>query len=196
MNYISLGYECSTASILRELGLRKFALPFDWIRTSPLGIYYCISDNFMQFHKILHLATSKGYIIDEYGFEYPHDYPTTSNMASLPGEGDMDEAIIKCGWETYHGTVLEKYERRIERFHAILRSSEPIIALFFGNTSDIYMFKAAFLEVYHKKNIVYVVNSHVPSMSEDVVVCDGSKDGWLSAIKEAENRSKHLNGLP
>ena len=196
MNYISLGYDCSTASILRDLGLRKYALPFDWIRTTPLGIYLCITDNFEQFHKNLELEKTKSCLVDKYGFDYPHDYPTIFDSTNEPGDGHIGEATIIDGWEKYHEIVLEKYRRRIERFHNLLNSQDPIIALFFGKTSDVYMFKAAFLEKYNKTNIIYIVYSYMPSNSDDIFTCDGSKSGWINAIKEAENRSKHLNGLP
>ena len=195
MNYISLGYDCSTASILRELGLRKFALPFDWIRSSCLSIYVCIEDGFSQFHQNLKLSSSRTYLYDTYGFEFCHDYPTISD-SSVPGEGIIGESRIADDWEIHSDTVLEKYKRRIERFHNILRSPEPIIALFFGNTSDVYMLKAALLEAYNKTNIIYVVNSPIPSTSEDIIRCNGSKEDWAAAIKDAEDRSKHFNGLP
>ena len=30
-NYLTIGYDCSPAAALRNLNLREFALPFDWV---------------------------------------------------------------------------------------------------------------------------------------------------------------------
>ena len=31
INYLTLGYDCSPAGALKNLNLREFALPFDWV---------------------------------------------------------------------------------------------------------------------------------------------------------------------
>jgi len=46
--FISLGVDCGTATILKELGLRERSLPFDWILTYE-GIANIINNNFDNF---------------------------------------------------------------------------------------------------------------------------------------------------
>ncbi len=193
-NYISLGYECSTATTLRDLGLRKVALPFDWIQISPTGISKCILENFTNFHRGLYLNDERTRIIGEYGAQFVHDYPL-----------DAEDHVID-NWKDHHQEIYAKYLRRIERFHQILQASEPIIALYRGGEfSDISILKDAFLKRYGKTNIVYVfapfcynVNRpddlFIPNAFENVVVCDpddggkwNQKEIWLKAIERAKD---------
>lgn len=196
MNYISLGTDCSCAASLRQLGLRDYALPFDWVTSDPNKIYTCIMDDFNHFHCNLTLNPEKTRVIDKYGFEFPHDYPTslTSGNSKL-GEGVIGEAIIIDGWEKCQDLVLEKYKRRIERFKCILSSAAPVIALYRGNPSDLYFFRAAFLEKYNKTDIIYVVSSTVAYDSEDTIVCNTEETGkwnlsdiWSNAILKAKEK--------
>lgn len=47
--FISLGYNCSTAHYLREVGLRKAAYPFDWVFSSAEIIVDACNDSFESF---------------------------------------------------------------------------------------------------------------------------------------------------
>ena len=38
INYISLGFQCTSSSILKQLNLRKYSYPFDWIISNPKNI--------------------------------------------------------------------------------------------------------------------------------------------------------------
>ena len=70
INYITLGSDCSTASALRTLELRDFALPFDWIVSSKISLINCINDDFKCFHSDLRFNKKKTRLIDKYGFEF------------------------------------------------------------------------------------------------------------------------------
>jgi hypothetical protein len=74
-NYLTIGSGCSPAAALRDLNLREFALPFDWVVSNINTIQKCIETNFEYFHKNLVLNNNKTRLIDYYGFEFPHDYP-------------------------------------------------------------------------------------------------------------------------
>lgn len=52
-NYITIGRDCSPAAALRNLNIREFALPFDWIVSSISSIQECIEDHFEKFHSNL-----------------------------------------------------------------------------------------------------------------------------------------------
>lgn len=82
--YISLGYDCSPAQALRELGLRQYALPFDWIVSYIDHIEACIWDDFSKFHTNVFINQTQTRIIDAYGFEYPHDYPLYERINVSP----------------------------------------------------------------------------------------------------------------
>ena len=120
-NFLTIGSDCSPAAALRDLNLREFALPFDWIQINITRLEKCLQDNFINFHQDLTLNKNKTRLIDGYGFEYPHDYPLT-NITNIHidniGEGVYSENIhnkIITNWMDYYNTVKEKYNRRIER---------------------------------------------------------------------------------
>jgi len=167
MKYITLGQDCSPATALRNLHLREYALPFDWIRSTPELISKVIENNFDGFHDSLKLSEDRCYIIDSYGLEFPHDYPTVKQDILYINEsveaGGIHEDTIREGWEDYIQAIQEKYKRRIDRFHAIMNSIEPVIALYSGNISAIPLLKTAFLKKYNKMNVFYAV------LSEEVI---------------------------
>ena len=43
---ISLGTHCLTATIIKNLGLKKYSTPFDWIFSSPGVVLDCLNDDF------------------------------------------------------------------------------------------------------------------------------------------------------
>jgi hypothetical protein len=161
MNYICLGQECSPATAMRNIGIRKYALPFDWIRSNAQLLSKVIINNFEGFHNSLKLSDDKKYITDSYGLEYPHDYPTVkqgiSDINDSDEAGGINEDHIVNNWKEYIPEIQEKYKRRIERFNTIMNSSEPVIALYSGILEGVYLFKDAFIKTYNKTNIYYVV---------------------------------------
>jgi len=48
MIFISLGIDCGTANILKEIGLRNCSLPFDWVVTYE-GITNIMNNNFINY---------------------------------------------------------------------------------------------------------------------------------------------------
>jgi hypothetical protein len=94
INYLTLGNDCSPAGALKNLNLREFALPFDWVVSNVSILNNCFEDNFFKFHKNLKFNVSKTRVIDEYGFQFPHDYPL-NNMVDIKndniGEGIFGE---------------------------------------------------------------------------------------------------------
>jgi hypothetical protein len=161
--YLTLGYDCSPAAALRILNLREFALPFDWVISNVSILENCFEDNFSKFHKNLKLNGSKKRLIDEYGFQFPHDYPLNNSNVNIDniGEGvfgEENDKIISDNWINYHHDVLAKYNRRIERFNNIINDRHPIIVLCRYNTNDVLKLQLLFLKYYKKEN-VYFINS-------------------------------------
>jgi len=174
MKFITLGQTCSPATALRNLSLREYALPFDWIRSNPNILSEVIVNNFNGFHDSLKLSENKTYVIDSYGLEFPHDYPTLNQSIIQVNEeaeaGNIVENEIIDSWTYLIPEIQEKYKRRIERFHSIMNSGEPVIALFSGEISGIQLFKDAFLKRYNKMNIFYAV------LSEECISDELKKD--------------------
>lgn len=164
-NYLTIGYNCSPAAALKNLNLRKYALPFDWTISSVTALEKCFESNFENFHKKLVLNYNKSILIDYYNFEFPHDYPRTqtqmTDVVDNIGEGLFPEdngTSILDNWNDYYEIVLEKYNRRIERFKNIINDIKPIIVLCRYNTIDVLKLQNIFKKYYNLDNI-YFVNS-------------------------------------
>ncbi len=162
-NYLTIGYDCSPASALKDLNLRDFALPFDWVVSNIKSLQKCFETNFVDFHKKIVFNYNKTRLIDYYGFQFPHDYPLThmTNFENNIGEGVFGEEngkFITDKWYNYYDVVLNKYNRRIERFKNIINDTKPIIVLCRYNTKDVLELQELFIKYYKNKNI-YFINS-------------------------------------
>ena len=172
-NYLTIGYDCSPAGALKVLNLREFALPFDWVISNIKFLQRCFETNFEDFHKKLTFNYNKTRLIDHYGFQFPHDYPLTNmtNFENNIGEGVFGEErgkFITEKWSDYYDTVLDKYNRRIERFKNIINDAKPIIVLCRYNTKDVLELQELFIK-YYKNNNIYFVNSCKESFENDYI---------------------------
>ena len=172
-NYLTIGYDCSPASALNGLNLREFALPFDWVVSNTKALQMCFETNFEYFHKNLTFNHNKTKLIDHYGFQFPHDYPLTNmtNFENNIGEGVFGEQCGKCiteKWCDHYSVVLNKYNRRIERFNNIVNDVKPIVVLCRYNTKEVLELQSLFMK-YYKKNNIYFVNSCKESFENDYI---------------------------
>jgi hypothetical protein len=191
-NFITLGFNCSSATVLRDLGLRKYSLPFDWVVVNHYTkLINCIDDNFQKFHKNLHFIMDKHWFEDEYGIQYPHDYPVN------------DEEEIIDNWLDYKDDVLKKYQRRIERFNNILNDKLPIIVLYHGPVLWGKRIKTFLEKKFNRKNMFFVIATYEKTLStNDVIVCSIStnddsrnKDFWINGINQAVENIKNKNNI-
>jgi hypothetical protein len=190
IGYISIGNECSSAAALRNLQLRNFALPFDWVVTSPIAFTKCIMDDFKLFHKQLQ-RYNQSRITDAYGILYPHDYPTVEARIPNP-DGTYTEKQLVDDWTNYSGPVVEKYGRRIERFQTIMNGKSPLVILYRGKVSSVRLFKSLFLKKYGNENIAFVVATNEQTDESYIFTCQPEKGGkwnddavWKEAIDKA-----------
>ena len=172
-NYLTIGYDCSPAAALRNLNLRDFALPFDWVISRISGLETCFKSNFENYHKKLVFNPTKTRLIDAYGFEYPHDYPLNgmSGHTTNIGEGVFGEEhgkSISDNWEEYYSIVLEKYNRRIERFLTIVNDTKPIVVLCRYNTDNVLKLRELLMK-YYKIKTIYFINSTRESYEDDTI---------------------------
>jgi hypothetical protein len=189
-NFITLGFNCAPAIILKDLGLRNYSLPFDWIITTNNQIINCIQDDFNKFHKKLHFTLNNHWLMDEYGIQYPHDYPVNN-----------DDTIID-DWQNCQPDVLIKYERRIERFKNIMNGSIPIIALYYGQLKYAQIMKK-YMEQKYNKTIIFVVATNekfILNNDNNIIICnvlnnDQSriKEFWIDGINNAISRINNVN---
>jgi hypothetical protein len=172
-NFLTLGYDCSPAAALRNLNLREFALPFDWIVSGVDTLEKCFESKFLYFHKHLEFNHNKTRLIDYYGFQFPHDYPLNHiTDANSVGEGIFGEENNKCihdKWVDYYDIVLDKYNRRIERFNKIINDTNPIIVLCRYSTKDVLLLQNAFIKHFNIEP-VYFVNSSNEIFENDKII--------------------------
>jgi hypothetical protein len=194
IRYITIGKHCAPAAALRKLNLREFALPFDWVQVEPRQLCDIIQNNFKAYHDNLVFHGSR--IRDGYGVYFPHDYPTIEHAELCINEeadiGGIVEKQIVADWRTHIPVIQEKYARRIERFHSILSSTAPIIALFEGSVHDIPLIRDTFAKRYNKQNIVYVIATSETTSDPQIVTCMPHANGewnntavWEAAISRA-----------
>jgi hypothetical protein len=200
---MSLGYDCSPAAALRNLNIRNEALPFDWVQTNLKSIINCIEDNFQKYHKNLVFNFTKSRLVDSYGFQFPHDYPFNLNNIDKEklGEGifgeEKDKQIID-NWSEYHSIVLEKYNRRINRFYNYLNSKNPVIFLCRDyNVNNINYFSSYLKKKFKKDNIYFIISSNENFKNNYIISCNTEKNGkwndidiWLEAINELKTINK------
>ncbi len=158
---------------MRNLNIREFALPFDWIVSSISSIQECIEDHFEKFHTNLQFNHNNTRLIDEYGFQFPHDYPLSdmsNNIIDNIGEGIFGEEngkYICDNWRNYHNAVKDKYNRRIERFLKIINEQKPIIVLCRYNTMDVIQLQQLFVK--HYNTDFYFINSSSEFFENDKI---------------------------
>jgi hypothetical protein len=203
MNYITIGYDCSPAAALRNMNLRKFALPFDWVQSNIQSIEACFRDDFARYHTELKFNSKKTRLIDVYGFEFPHDYPLLStdelkgpasqdiiSPSDALGEGAYEEKPIAENWLNFYNIVKEKYDRRIERFRTFMKDPAPIIVLSrYHQKEDIFRLKELFAKYYNKTNIRFINSSNKVFENDFMVNIHTEQNGewnetsiWQSAI--------------
>lgn len=168
-NFISIGNDCSSADALRNLGLRKFALPFDWVQSFPNSIETCIKTNFSKYHTNLFYNNNKSRLIDSYGFQFPHDYPVIKmdnmcieNHDNIENyfiiEGNKENPIVE-NWIDFYGEVKKKYERRIKRWNTILYDKTKPIIIFSRYSSKNAKHLLNFLMKYYSREDLYMINT-------------------------------------
>jgi hypothetical protein len=194
-DYISVGFDCSTATTLKNLKLRNAAYPFDWTDANFKAFEQCILDNFKQFHKNLHLNESKQRLIDYYGIQFPHDYPTVNSPKTIDGNY-YPEYKICDDYEKYIDQVLEKYGRRIERFrNTMTDKTRPLIVLYRGTYTDAVKIKYLLETSYQREHIIVVVATKEPLIQQNkaVIACNPEINNiwneieiWKAAIENAK----------
>ena len=221
---MSLGASCVGAMRLRELGLRHFAAPFDWVRAPADAVVACIDTRFAHFHTSLReIGVShpayyhESRCEDSHGIVFIHDYPHQFDNNDEHALVDHGEVVSGYSWQAYTQVVHAKYERRIKRFQEILVSSEPVVFVYSSLVrggdalADGAALLAAVQRAYGKANAAIVVASTSASCSDSRVVPIGDEWGpppddvegwsvplgmWQRAIERAASVATALPASP
>ena len=145
--FVSLGYNCDVAHLLRYSGLRKRAYPFDWCITPVSSIPYLIKENFIGFLDFRFLT-----------FSEPH------NAVMFEGEGNQtvetDNIVVTAYCSKYNMIfphdfndvsddtlckVRGKYIVRIDRFKTLMASNKTVV--FIVNFDDLSVCRAGIDEL-------------------------------------------------
>ena len=128
---ISIGESCTGAIILRELGLRNEAYPFDWTISEFDSLFMSFSDRFHHFFdpQTLMVIEDNSAVIDYYGCIFRHDLPTTRHNFERDDGNLPDEGALCENWRQYVPNAYAKYRRRVERLQKALSGKHKVYFL-------------------------------------------------------------------
>src|SRR5690554_4118165 len=148
---VSLGAACIVASKMEQNSLRLFAGPFDWIVGSPERVNYLIKNNFESFFRYENL---------EIEGRRDGKFLVRDRLNWLLSVHDFKELGSKISRSEY-SKVMEKYNRRINRFYEWCRRSEnALFVIFVGSEEDLQ-------DVYRIKE---TISSGFPQLDFDILV--------------------------
>lgn len=119
---IPFGNDCCLAHQLAIHNYREFAFPFDWIKSDLKNIINCIQDNFTDFLELKFLQKKN----------YSDNFPLLNKEEILNTTPTNTLRVIntkynfhfvhefQCDILSEYPIILEKYNRRIERFNNIM----------------------------------------------------------------------------
>lgn len=170
--------DCTPAIELRSLGLRKTAMPFDWLRSTASAIIHCIRTDFAGYHDNLRLDPDSQRVVDGLGLEFTHEYPTLESYENATHTLE--------GWEAYVPLINEKYHPRIQRFVGLMRSNLPVVILCTMTVADIEKVREAIREAYGRTSrLVFVTLNPEGFPSNHNTLWCASKDILLPRLQFA-----------
>ena len=118
---VSIGSACWTSQLIKDMGLKRYSCPFDWIFSSPGFVAHCLADDFAEFLSRDRWVSTGGpqhwtlpLIRDRYGLGQILNHHDVSN------DGD------------FHYLV-----RSVARFRSVLAAPDPKIFLLISDTKNI-----------------------------------------------------------
>ena len=170
VNYISISTNGYTTSIVRNLGLRIRPLPFDWVNTNIESISQCFKDDFKKFNKNLNVIDNdNNHVIDEYGFVFKYDYPLYTNKNILDYSQQFLDSFIQNN--KINDIVTEKYISRINHFHEIMNSTDPIICLCNYSIKDVIKLQELFITYYNRTpENLYIINISLSPLYDSLYI--------------------------
>ena len=144
---VSVGDHCLTASVLKNLGLKKKSYPFDWIFSDIRMVNHCIQDNFLTFlDRSQHMKISEDEKLSPDANFCDHIYYKT-HYGVLFTFNHYDISDDK---------IYRYYERCVERFVNLLHSDKKVIFLCISqriSQNDFYELSKT-LSIYNNKYLL------------------------------------------
>jgi len=202
-NYLSLGKDCSPARALKSLQLKTETMPFDWLESPPNAILQCLKDDFRRFHQTVAINETGNMVCDEYGFRFPHDYPSQRGTSyTMLNNCFAGLYQVHSEFEQHIPNVTAKYQRRIERFRAMIAdTSIPVIVLCRASINDVLHFNECIRQVYNRA-FLYVVSSKETSTHPFIITVDTEQHEkwndpllWQEGIAKAQQIYDYLRTL-
>lgn len=161
-NVVSLGFFCSVARDIEELGLRSISGPVDWVWSTWKGVYNAMQNEFSNYMPIENLAQSSHdnciYADREQGIVFFHDFSKYKSLAKQ------------------YGDVKAKYDRRIGYFYQNIKKPTLFIRYIWDGThngkrvNEILQIEKDYenflklIKTYNEQNeIIFIANSNLHS---------------------------------
>ena len=132
--FVSLGYRCSSAALLKKLQLKYESYPFDWLISRLSVIEHCIKTDFKEFLNINNyerrysntykrMDSEEGFICDEHlmvnTYYQPEDNPQPNNTYQYKLAMNHHNILLKGDYEYY--------ERCSQRFRNLWGAKNSLI---------------------------------------------------------------------
>lgn len=132
ITFISFGFRCSSAGILKKLQLKQESYPFDWLISRLPVIVDCLNNDFSEFLKVdnylkRHTNTyemtysNNGFICDEYILFNKYYQPDHL----LNEENTYKYCLAMNHRDITQDNDYEYFDRCISRFRALIQSTDP-----------------------------------------------------------------------
>ena len=120
---VSLGCNCLTAYTLRQLGLRSFSGPFDWIYSTPAMVDHAVRDGFSSF-------LDRSQLTGIGGFKFKASHTLYSPMVCSENSHVTNGVLFN-----HHDPLSDEghgyFKRTVQRFEHVMRCpNQKLLALF------------------------------------------------------------------
>jgi len=199
--YISLGYRCSSAGILKEMGFKTESYPFDWCVSRLWVIHDCIQNNFTEFLRVSNYKKVNTFTFQHFQTTLPTDYICDENAVTNdyynPIAGGCYTPINTYQFQllmNHHNIIdntedFEYYVRCVERLRNILYNKT--IPKMFVHITPLYTMDD--FNRYHTDIISKCVKFH--DFLENIPAVAGENDGgfyikgiYFIMVKDIENK--------
>ncbi|MDR3550949.1 MAG: DUF1796 family putative cysteine peptidase [Candidatus Babeliales bacterium] len=133
---IAMGESCGVTAALEVFDLKKASYPFEWCISNFEPLYNSLKNDFHDFTNPVYFTR---YIdnrspVNKYGIVFAHDFPVVENGVNAQGQ---KISMLDPNWPALLPAVQQKYQRRIDRFHAACTSGKKVYFVrFLGITSE------------------------------------------------------------
>jgi hypothetical protein len=167
---VPLGYDCTGAGVLHALGFRKAAYPFDWMLSNFESVYKAIKDDFKMFldPATLRVSDNRHDVIDFYGLQLVHDFPTATSQAAVDETTSASYAHIRDDWRQFIEPIREKYQRRINRLRDVFASPDQVLFVrYLTNKTEAIRLRDLLAHMYPNLNFTLLALRKSPDIEPD-----------------------------